>query len=103
MSKMGSHDPFGHLKHKLWPKEGPEVKLPIWQFDSRPLKVKNRLILLRASGMRHIIGKLTTRATIFLYNSFQLKVCTQSYGPPKLRKTQFWEFWDSHLGIPRQK
>jgi hypothetical protein len=30
MSKMGSHDPFGHLKHKLWPKEGPEVKLPIW-------------------------------------------------------------------------
>ncbi len=21
MSKMGSHDPFGHLKHKLWPKE----------------------------------------------------------------------------------
>jgi hypothetical protein len=23
MSKMGSHDPFGHLKHKLWPKERP--------------------------------------------------------------------------------
>ncbi len=22
MSKMGSHDSFGHLKHKLWPKEG---------------------------------------------------------------------------------
>jgi len=21
MSKMGSHDPFGHLEHKLWPKE----------------------------------------------------------------------------------
>jgi hypothetical protein len=20
MSKMVSHDPFGHLKHKLWPK-----------------------------------------------------------------------------------
>jgi hypothetical protein len=30
MSKMGSHDPFGHLKHKLWPKEGLGVKLPIW-------------------------------------------------------------------------
>ncbi len=25
----GSHDPFGHLKHKLWPKEGPGDKLPI--------------------------------------------------------------------------
>jgi len=29
MFKMGSHDPFGHLKHKLWPKEMPIVKLPI--------------------------------------------------------------------------
>ncbi len=29
MSKMGSHDPFGDLKHKLWPKEGPRVKLAI--------------------------------------------------------------------------
>jgi hypothetical protein len=37
MFKMGSHHPFGHLKHKLWPKERPEVK-----FDSRPLKVDNR-------------------------------------------------------------
>jgi len=30
MFKMGSHDPFGHLKHKLWPKERSKVKLPIW-------------------------------------------------------------------------
>ncbi len=29
MSKMGLHDPFQHLKHKLWPKERPGVKLPI--------------------------------------------------------------------------
>jgi len=30
MSKMGSHDAFGHLKHKLWPKERLGVKLVIW-------------------------------------------------------------------------
>jgi len=30
MSKMGLHDPFGHFKHKLWPKEGSIVKLSIW-------------------------------------------------------------------------
>jgi len=30
MSKMGSHDPFGYLKHKLWPKERLGVKLAIW-------------------------------------------------------------------------
>ncbi len=38
MSKMNSHNPFGHLKHKLWPKEGQESN---WQFDSWPLKVTN--------------------------------------------------------------
>jgi hypothetical protein len=27
---MGSHDPFGHLKHKLWPKERSGIKLAIW-------------------------------------------------------------------------
>jgi hypothetical protein len=30
MSKMGSHDPFGYLKHNLWSKERLGVKLPIW-------------------------------------------------------------------------
>jgi hypothetical protein len=27
---MDSHDSFGHLKHKLWPKERSRVKLTIW-------------------------------------------------------------------------
>jgi hypothetical protein len=35
MSKMGSHDPFGHLKHKLWPKERPIVKLAIWLLTTK--------------------------------------------------------------------
>jgi len=30
MFKMGSHNPFGHSKHKLWPKERPGIKLTIW-------------------------------------------------------------------------
>jgi hypothetical protein len=30
MSKMGLHDPFGHLKQKLWPKEGSGVATPLW-------------------------------------------------------------------------
>jgi len=29
MLKMGSHDPFGYLKDKLWPKEELGVKLQI--------------------------------------------------------------------------
>jgi hypothetical protein len=27
---MGSHDPFGNLKHKLWSKDGSGVKLVVW-------------------------------------------------------------------------
>jgi len=30
MSKIASHEPFGHLQHKLWQKERPRVKLVIW-------------------------------------------------------------------------
>jgi len=30
MFKMASHCPFGHLQPKLWAKEGPGVKLPVW-------------------------------------------------------------------------
>jgi hypothetical protein len=30
MSEIGLHHPFGHPKHKLWPKERPRVKLAIW-------------------------------------------------------------------------
>jgi len=39
MSKLASHDPFGHLQHKLWQKEGLGVKLSVWL---PTLKVGNR-------------------------------------------------------------
>jgi hypothetical protein len=35
MFKMGSHDPFKYLKHKLWPKEGSGVKLLIWLLTTK--------------------------------------------------------------------
>jgi len=43
MSKMSSHDQFGHLKHKLWPKEGLEVKLTIWFPTTKSQKSPNFL------------------------------------------------------------
>jgi hypothetical protein len=30
MLNMALHEPFGHLQHKLWSKEGPGVKLVVW-------------------------------------------------------------------------
>jgi hypothetical protein len=32
---MHSHDPFGYLKHKLWPKERLKVKLVVWLLTTK--------------------------------------------------------------------
>jgi hypothetical protein len=63
MSKMGLHDPFGHLTYKLWPKEGLGVKL--------------------SSGVPHVVEKLSMRATTLHEISFQSNLSTQSYVPLK--------------------
>jgi hypothetical protein len=60
MSKMGLNDPFGYLKHKLWPKKRSRIAQ----------------IYLRACGVLHIIRKLLTRVTTLLQTSSLLKVCT---------------------------
>jgi hypothetical protein len=49
MYEMESHDPFGHLKHKLWPKERPGVKLAILLPTTKSQELT--LISLRAGGM----------------------------------------------------
>ncbi len=49
MFKMGSHCSFGHLKHKLWPKEGPGID-PIY---------------LAVDNMPNTVGKLLMKATSF--------------------------------------
>jgi hypothetical protein len=53
MSKMASHEPFGHLQPKLWAKEGPGVKLAVWlpttksqeSTQSRRLQVESNMAL----------------------------------------------------------
>jgi hypothetical protein len=56
-------------------------------------------ILLFVGGVTHTVEKLSMRAINLLQTSLQLEVCTQNYGPPKSQESQFWEFWDSHLGV----
>jgi hypothetical protein len=48
MSKMGSHYSFEHLKHKLWPKEGLGVKLPIW-LPTKKSQESNRFTCLQTT------------------------------------------------------
>jgi hypothetical protein len=100
MSKMGSHDPFGHLKHKLWPKEGLEVKLAIWFLTTKSWELTQFPCVQMACDIS--LEKLLMRAITFLETSSQLEVCMQSYGAPKSQESQHWQFRDFHLGVPGQ-
>jgi hypothetical protein len=61
MPKMGSHDPFGHLQHKLWPKE--RVGNQTGSLTPDHGKSRIDLISLCAGGAQHTVGKLLTRTT----------------------------------------
>jgi hypothetical protein len=80
---MGSPNPFGYLTHKLWPKEGPGVKLPIWlppQFSTycwKALDISYNFVSNLTS-----IGGLHTK----LWAS-------------KSGGISIWEFQDSNLGV----
>jgi hypothetical protein len=51
MFKMGSHCSFGHLKHKLWPKEVIVSLTP----DQKKSEIDP--IYLFSNGVRHTVGK----------------------------------------------
>jgi hypothetical protein len=51
MSKIPSHESFGHLQPKLWAKEGPRVKLQIWLPTTKSLE---------STSSRHPILKYNT-------------------------------------------
>jgi hypothetical protein len=66
---------------------------------------------LRAGGVWHAVGKLSTKAMTLVQTPSLLEVYTRSYSPAKLRDSQPWRFrdsqpwwfWDSHLGVSGQK
>jgi hypothetical protein len=101
MSKMGLHHSFGHLKHKLWPKERLGIKLAIWlpTIKSREL---NQFPCVQVA------------CNIPLEScQWGLKLCFRPHlnrrsahkviGLQSHRESRFWQFWDSHLGVLGQK
>jgi hypothetical protein len=96
MSKMGSHNPFGHLKHKLWPKEGLGVKLPIWLPTTKSQESPQFLCVEVACNilLKNAQQGLQLCFRPHLHRRFAYKVMS----PQDCRSP----FWDSHLGIPRQ-
>jgi hypothetical protein len=74
----------------------------IGNFDSRPLKVKNRPYFLVCRWHATYLWKDLDEGYNIALDSSQSKVCTQSYGAPKLWESQLWEFRDSHLRVSGQ-
>jgi hypothetical protein len=100
MSEVGSHNPFGHFKHKLWSKEGAGVKLPIWLSTTKSWElprlpsVKVAYDIPLESSWRGI--------QLFFKHDLSRRSSDKVMGPQKLQESQLWEFLDSHLGVPRQ-
>jgi hypothetical protein len=64
MSKMGSHEPFGHLQHKVMTNR----KVGSQTGNLTPNHKKSGIdpTLVCAGGVRHTVGKLLTKATSLL-------------------------------------
>jgi len=97
MSKMASHEPFGHLQQKLWSKEGPRVKLAIWLPTT---KVRNRpdLGVCRWSATHR--WKALEESYKFDSDLIPIRGLSWELWAPKVPRVQIGTIRDSSLGVP---
>ncbi len=73
-----------------------------WQFDSRPLKVRNHPDLLACRWAATYRWKALDEGYNFALDLISIEVFHTKLWAPKLRESQPWEFQDSHLGVSGQ-
>jgi hypothetical protein len=115
---MGSHDPFAHLKHKLWPKEKSGVKLAIrkscqfltlngresnCQFDSRPLKVRNRPNFLMCTWCATYCWKDLNKSYNFVLDFISIGGLHTKLWGPKITRVPTLAISGLPLGSPETK
>jgi len=100
MSKMNSHDPFGHLKHKFWPKERMGVRLAV---DSQPLKVKNRYDLLACKWCATYRSKALDEGYNFALDLISIRGLHVKLWAPKIARVPTLVISGLPLGNPRTK
>jgi len=98
---MGSHCSFGHLKHKLWPKEGSRVKLSVWLPTIKSQKSTWFTCLQMACDI--LLKKLLMKATTFLWTASWSEVCSHSYGGSKVAGVPTWVISGLSLGSSETK
>jgi len=64
MLKIGLHDLFGHLQHKLWKKRKDGGQIDNLTPDHKKLRID--LTFMRANGVQYTVGKLSMRTTTLL-------------------------------------
>ncbi len=73
-----------------------------WQFDSRPLKIRNQPDFLGCRRCATYHWKALDEAYNFASDRIAMEVWTRSYVPSKSRESGLMEFRDFHLGVPGQ-
>jgi len=97
---MGSHCSFGHVKTQVMAKRRAENQPSL---TPNQKKSKIDLIYLFVDGVRHTVGKISTRATTLLKTMPRFKVYSQSYGAPKSWESWLARFRDSHSRVLEKK
>jgi hypothetical protein len=99
MSKMGSHDPFGYLKHMLWPKERSGVKLPIWL---PTIKSKKSPWFTYMQLSCHMSLKIYQQGLFFFKPHLNWRSSQDVMGFQSHKSPHFGNFKIPKLGVPRQ-
>jgi hypothetical protein len=96
---MGLHEPFGHLKHKLWPKEGPRVKLAIWFPTTKSRKLFNFVVCKWHATYR---WKALDESYNFALDLVSIRGLYTNLWSPKVTGVPTLGILDFHLGVPGQ-
>jgi hypothetical protein len=97
---MGLHDPFGYSKHKLWPKEGLGVKLPIWLPTTKSQESPWFFVFMCCATYR---WKDLDEGYNFSLDLISIRGLQKNYGPSKSWNSPFQKNLDSQLGSPGTK
>jgi hypothetical protein len=100
MSKMASHEPFGHLQHKLWSKEGPGIKLAVWLPTTKSRNRPNPSMC-KWSAIDH--WKALKENYTFALDLVPIKAWGEKLWTPKILGVQTGIISGLHFGSPRKK
>jgi hypothetical protein len=97
---VGLHCSFGHLKHKLWPKEGSEVKLAVWLLTIKNRELTQFTCLQRACKYH---WKAPNKSYKFAFNDISIKGLFTKLLPSKVAGVPTWVILGLPLGSPGTK